>query len=226
MTTRTRAAYAAGIVASGIVLALSLQHRVDVHLTSLEAVAVVTYGWSTWLLARNMSSGWWVGLVGCAVYAFIFYRVRLFADFGIQVFCYVTSVQAIVIWLRGGAGHTAKPVGYAGMRWLAAAIVVGLVATLGLRSVLIGWQDAAPFWDAMTTVFSLIAQVLLMARYVESWYLWIVVDAIYVPLYITRGLYLTSILNLVFLALAVQGLRTFQQAMQEARASATSLATN
>lgn len=213
MTARARAAYVAGIVASGTVLVLSLQHRVDVHLTPLEAVAVVTYGWSTWLLAENKPSGWWVGLVGCALYAFIFYRVRLFADFGIQVFYFVTSVQAIVIWLRGGAGHTEKPVGHAGVKWLVTASVLGLIATFGLRSVLIGWRDAAPFWDAFTTVFSLIAQLLLMGRYIESWYFWIVVDAIYVPLYVTRGLYLTSILNLIFLALAVQGLRTFRHAL-------------
>lgn len=222
MTARTRAAYAVGILASILVLVLSLQHRVDVHLTALEAVAVVTYGWSTWLLARNMPSGWWIGLIGCAIYAVIFYRVRLFADFGIQIFYFATGVQAIIIWLRGGAGRTEKHVSYVGPRWLMAATVLGLAGTIALRAVLVGWRDAAPFWDAFTTVFSLIAQLLLMGRYVESWYFWIVVDAVYVPLYITRGLYLTAVLNLIFLGLAVQGVQTFRRAIQSARAQPAS----
>jgi nicotinamide mononucleotide transporter len=41
---------------------------------------------------------------------------------------------------------------------------------------------AAPFWDALTTILSAIAQLYLMERYLESWYLWIVADTIYVPL--------------------------------------------
>lgn len=51
-------------------------------------------------------------------------------------------------------------------------------------------------------------------------------DAIYVPLYITRHLYLTSILNLIFLALAVQGLRTFRHTMQNSPAPTPILTTD
>jgi len=60
-------------------------------------------------------------------------------------------------------------------------------------------------------VLSLVAHVYLMGRYVESWYVWIAVDVIYIPLFASRGLYLTSGLYAAFLGMAVVGLRNFQQ---------------
>ena len=55
----------------------------------------------------------------------------------------------------------------------------------------------------------------LMERYLESWYLWIVADTIYVPLYASRGLYLTSILYAIFWFMAIHGLQNFQRIYSE-----------
>jgi nicotinamide mononucleotide transporter len=79
-----------------------------------------------------------------------------------------------------------------------------------LQAVLSKLGGAAPFWDALTTVLSLTAQLYLMQRYLESWYIWILVDTIYVPLYASRGLYLTSGLYAVFFVMAAIGLYNFR----------------
>ena len=44
-------------------------------------------------------------------------------------------------------------------------------------------HGAAPGWDALTTSMSLGAQLLLNLKRLETWYVWIAVDIIYVPLY-------------------------------------------
>ena len=108
---RPRAAYVLAGAVSLLLIALSLQQHVPLGLSPWEAVAVVSYAWSTWLLAKNRPLGWWVGLVGVVAYVAVFYRVRLFAEVGIQAFYFVTSLQAIYVWLRGGAGKTERPVG-------------------------------------------------------------------------------------------------------------------
>lgn len=214
--TPARLLYALACAASLVVLALPVQPWVAVPLGPWEAVAVVSYAWSTWLLARNRPLGWWVGLVGVAAYIVVFYRVRLFADVGMQAFYLVTSVRAIYVWLRGGEGHTERSVGRVPGRWLAASAVLGAVGTVVLWQGLVAMRGAVPFWDALATVLSLVAQVYLMGRYVESWYVWIAVDAIYVPLYASRGLYLTALLYAVLLWLAFEGLRTFRRALRAA----------
>tara|TARA_R110002072_G_scaffold150267_2_gene298561 strand:- start:277 stop:489 length:213 start_codon:yes stop_codon:yes gene_type:complete len=54
-----------------------------------------------------------------------------------------------------------------------------------------------------------------MGRFVESWYLWIAVDTIYVPLYASRELYVTAGLYAVFWLLALRGLLHFRRLYRE-----------
>jgi len=70
-------------------------------------------------------------------------------------------------------------------------------------------HDSAPFLDALTTSLSLVAQWLLNGKWIESWYFWIAADCIYVPLYFGRGLNLTAVVYMLFLALCVAGWRAW-----------------
>ncbi|MBE9163164.1 nicotinamide riboside transporter PnuC [Tychonema sp. LEGE 06208] len=200
-----------GFAASIFLLLLSVQRFVPIQLNLIEAIAAIASGWSVWLLAKNNPLGWWVGLIGVIAYAVVFYQVKLYGEVAIQFFYLITSLQAIYIWLRGGENSTEKPVCRISQRWLIFTGVLVTVGVFGLRTVLISLGGAAPFWDAMTTILSAIAQLYLMERYLESWYLWIVADTIYVPLYASRGLYLTSILYAIFWFVAIYGLQNFQQ---------------
>lgn len=191
-------------------------------LTHLEAWAAVSFAWSVWLLARNHPAGWFVGLLGVGLYGVLFWDVKLYGEVGLQAFYFLTSLQAIWIWRRGRRPLYAdeevpveRPVGRVRPGWLALSAALGLLAFLGLRWLLLDRAGAAPTWDALTTVLSIIAHLYLMGRFVESWYLWIVVDLIYVPLYASRGLYVTSGLYFVFLLLALRGLLHFRRLSRE-----------
>jgi nicotinamide mononucleotide transporter len=202
-------ATACGIALSILLIAAALYEGLPFELSSLEAVAVVASAWCVWLLAKNQLLGWWIGLIAVVAYAFVFYRVRLYAEVAIQIFYFITSLQAIYIWLRGGVNHTERPIGKISTNWILITAALVLVGTWALRLILIELRGAAPFWDALTTVLSLAAHIYLMGRFLESWYLWIIVDVIYVPLYASRGLFVTSALYAVFLLMAIWGLRNF-----------------
>jgi nicotinamide mononucleotide transporter len=83
------------------------------------------------------------------------------------------------------------------------------------REILFWANGAAPFWDALTTGLSLAAQYLLCRKRIENWYFWIVADAIYVPLYVSRDLPLTAVLYAIFLMLCVLGLVSWQRSIRE-----------
>lgn len=204
-----------GFAASIFVLVLSVQWFVPIQLDLIEAIAAIASAWSVWLLAKNNPLGWWIGLIGVIAYAAVFYQVKLYGEVGIQFFYLITSLQAIYIWLRGGENSTEKPVCRISQRWLILTAVLVAVGVFGLRTVLVSLGGAAPFWDALTTILSAIAQLYLMERYLESWYLWIVADTIFVPLYASRGLYLTSILYAIFWLMAIYGLQNFQRIYSE-----------
>jgi nicotinamide mononucleotide transporter len=190
----------------------------------LESFAVVTSAGGTWLLAKNKPLGWWVGLVGIVVYAIVFYRVRLFAEVGIQAVYFVTSLQAIWIWLHGGQQKKERPVGRITLRWALVTLVAAALATWGLYELLVVLRGAVPFWDAVTAVMSLVAHIYLMLRIVENWWVWIAVDVIYIPLYASRGLHLTSVLYGAFLIMSIYGLINFLRIYREQKKSARPLA--
>ena len=70
-----------------------------------------------------------------------------------------------------------------------------------------GIGDASPFLDALTTVLSVEAQYLMTRKVIEHWWIWMAADIIYIYLYASRNLYLTSLLYVVFFAMCVVGLR-------------------
>ena len=55
--------------------------------------------------------------------------------------------------------------------------------------------------------FSIVAQLLLMKRQVQTWWFWLLVNLLAVPLFFSRELYVTAALYMVYLLNAVVALR-------------------
>lgn len=72
-------------------------------------------------------------------------------------------------------------------------------------------KGSIPVFDALITALSLTAQRLLNLRKLESWYVWIVVDLISIPVYVYKQLYLVAVLYGIFLVLCVYGYQQWRQ---------------
>lgn len=172
----------------------------------LELVGVVTGVLYVVLNIRQQIWCWPVGLVSVTAYLVVFYDVRLYADMGLQAVYIVLSVYGWYYWLHGGAAHEAAPVRRVTRSEAAALAAVGVLATVALGFGLARYTDAdLPYWDATTTVWSLVAQWLTSKKILENWPVWIAVDTLYVGIYVYKGLYLTAGLFAAYLILAVTG---------------------
>ncbi|MFY7872249.1 MAG: nicotinamide riboside transporter PnuC, partial [Limnohabitans sp.] len=81
----------------------------------------------------------------------------------------------------------------------------------GIASLLITLTDSdVPWWDALVVALSLIGQVMLGRKLIENWAVWIVVNALSVVLFASRGLWLTVVLYSIFLLLSLQGWRVWR----------------
>lgn len=162
----------------------------------LAANAVMTV--SIFLAGRNNVHSWWIGIIGCVLFAVLFYESRLYADVTLQLFFIVTCVIGWWRWLRGGTG-TALPITHARPQALIRMGLLGLAATAIYGLVLQAYTNAyAPFIDSGVLMFSVVAQLLLMGRRLQTWQFWLLVNTIAVPLYASRELYLTSVLYGVY----------------------------
>ena len=168
-----------------------------------------------WLTVRENIWNWPIGLANSAFYVALFLRTHLFADMGLQVIYIVLGVLGWYWWLRGGEQRTALRVGHASyITWLVLGALVA-AGTAGLTLFLRSVGDVAPFLDALTTTLSLAAQYLLTRKALENWYVWITADIIYIGLYFAKGLPLTAVLYMLFLALCVAGWRQWRQVLAE-----------
>lgn len=177
-----------------------------------EILATITGLLSVWYTAKRNIWTWPTGLVMVFLYIFIFYNVKLYTDAGLQVIYVFAQIYGWYMWVYGGAGKTELPVnklkifhvkeenlvGYIFLAVVAASIWSTFVAgPLG---------SAYPLWDSLIVAGSLVAMWLQCRKVIQSWYFWIGVDVIAVAVYAARGLYLTTGLYAVFMAICVIGL--------------------
>ncbi|MFC0590323.1 nicotinamide riboside transporter PnuC [Novosphingobium aquiterrae] len=167
-------------------------------------------------------------IASVAIYIFIFFEKRLYAESGLQVFFVLANVWGWVLWRRAakaGGSDDQVPV-----RWLDwPSRVVWLVATAAI-SLNLGWMmhrytnAAMPFADSAIAGASVAAQILLGYRRIENWVIWIAVDVAAVLLYINRGLYPTAGLYGGMLVMSLFGLKEWVEAQRRQTRAATAFA--
>src|SRR6478735_2458135 len=90
-------------------------------------------------------------------------------------------------------------------------VLGGVLVVAGYGFALHSFTDAyAPFLDSAILAFSVVGQLLLVQRRVESWFFWLLVNSLAVPVYWLRGLQLTSLLYAAYWVNALISLRSWR----------------
>lgn len=176
-----------------------------------EIIGFVTGALCVWLVAEQHAWNWPIGILNNLAFLALFLSSGLYADGGLQIVFMTLAVYGWWSWLRGGQAHTTLPVSRTTRQQWWVLLGAGLAGTALLTWVLVRWTDSTvPLPDAITTALSLLATWGQARKKLESWWLWITADVIYIPLYAYKGLWLTAILYVGFLALCVLGLHNWR----------------
>ena len=180
--------------------------------TWAELLGFVTGAVTVWLVVVRHIANWPLGIANVLLLMVVFWTYGLYADAALQIVYVVLGGYGWWQWLRRVPGTGRPPAvrrtTVAEWRLLAAA---GAGLTLVLWLYLDRVTDSTvPFPDALTTALSLVATYGQARKLVESWWVWIAADLVYIPLYAYKDLGLTAILYVVFLALCVAGLRVWR----------------
>jgi nicotinamide mononucleotide transporter len=186
----------------------------------MEILGVVSGIVNVWLLARQNIWNWPVGLANNGIYAAVFLTSGLYGDAGLQLVFIVLGIGGWWNWWRAKTPSESPAAVALRVRstsrktwlWL---LPMTLLSALGLHWFLARFTNSTvPGWDGFTTALSLAATYLQIKKLLETWWFWILVDLIYIPLYISKDLWKTSVLYGVFLILCVMGLRQWQREWQ------------
>jgi nicotinamide mononucleotide transporter len=186
----------------------------------LEVVAATFGVISVFLSTRQNIWSWPTAIVNVGLYAVVFYQGRLYGQMGLQPIYLALSVYGWYQWLHGGDQKTELRVSSASPQLLTVLLALNLVAWLALAAVLRRTDAALPWLDALLATTSLVAQWMMTRKILENWLLWIVVDVVYVPMFISQRLYATALLYAAFLVLAVMGYVEWRRSLVRRAAAA------
>ena len=170
-----------------------------------------------WLEYRASIYLWAASIVMPAIYIFVYYDAGLYADFGINIYYLGAALYGWAVWRYGGKAREQEelPITHMPMRNYLKAMAAFAVAFGAIAWLLINHTDSdVPWCDAFTTALSIIGMWMLARKYVEQWWVWMVVDVVCVGLYIYKELYFTSALYALYAVVAVFGWRNWMNIMK------------
>ena len=200
---------------------------------------------------------WPVGIITSAVYIWVFFTSKFYADMSLQGYYLVISCLGWYWWLRGagrraqgkgnkkkgeieerrdepersGVGQSQIPQSENGrivneenttlqvtrlkLKTGMVLAVVFVVLYAIMWYILSRFTDSpVPRWDSFITSLSIVATWMLARKIYEHWLLWIVVNTVSAILFLTRGLYPTVILYIVYGVMSFVGLSVWRKTIR------------
>lgn len=164
---------------------------------------------------------WPLGIVTSAVYIWVFFTSKFYADMSLQVYYLAISILGWYWWTRGGRrgeGERGRKgdeltVTHLSIRLGLILLSVFIFLFTATWYVLLKLTDSpVPAWDSFITSLSIVATWLLARKIYEHWYLWIVVNSVSAVIFFTRGLYPTVILYIIYGLMSFAGLVAWKKA--------------
>jgi len=187
-----------------------------------ELVAALVSAVDVYLSTRRSMISWPITILASLLYAEQFRESRLYSDMLLQGIFILFAIYGWYYWYRGlkaeGSVRVVSPPPVVILR----DILIGCVLSVAVGFWMRTHTDASlPWFDASLTAFSLVGTWWGARKYIANWWLWIVVDVLYIGEYVVKGLNLTAILYAAFVLLAALGLRDWRRALRSQQAGGT-----
>ena len=210
-----------------------------------EWIAAILSFWCVVLAAKNSIWNWPVAILGSLIYAWVFLFSGLYSDAMLNVLFVAFQCYGWIQWQKNSIiGDALKPsVGprKSIIRVMITALCIypvwvyivssglfaNLISSLVSGDIFMGIRvfghsplsNIAPprfvYLDAMLLFLSLSALYMQAKKWIQNWILWIIVDLIYVPVYWLNHNYITAILYLIYIPLALKGLQMWRDEMNK-----------
>ncbi|MEM7368369.1 MAG: nicotinamide riboside transporter PnuC [Bacteroidota bacterium] len=182
----------------------------------LEWIAVVAGFACVLFAALEKIWTWPLGIISVGIFLVIFFHARLYADMTLQVFFLVSGFYGWYNWKYGGKAKDDLPITDSSLQEWVLYLAIGFLSLLGIGYFFDTYTDAdLAYWDAYTTAFSLVAQILMAQKKLVNWLLWIAVDLVAIGIYFYKELYPTTILYVGYLILAISGYLVWRKLYRE-----------
>lgn len=182
--------------------------------TMIEIPATATAFANIYLAARASMWNWLLGIFAVILYGIIFYMTRLYGDMALQAVYLFFQFYGWHQWKHGGEHASLLSVKHMpNAQYLILTPIFCLLFATFYFLLSHYTNSTTPVIDAFTTALSLIAQWMMCRKWLENWWLWILLDCVSLYMYSYKHLYLTTGLYAAFIILCVMGYREWRKAL-------------
>ena len=166
----------------------------------------------TFLLAGLFVVGWPVGILGLIMSAVLFGLAGLYADMVLQLILLGFFCYGWFSWSLSKSEESLKSESFESLLYWPLIVFVIIAFSYIVAQILIKFTSSTtPYLDSFTSVASLACVLLATKRYIENWFIWMVVDSIYVFLYIYKQIPFAAMTTFVYLIIAIYGYKNWKK---------------
>jgi nicotinamide mononucleotide transporter len=174
-------------------------------ITIIEIVATTANLFYIIFLIREKIICWSFGIAGSLLSIYLFLDARLYSEAFLYGFYVAMGCWGWLRWHQRLETDNNPIVRWPlNLHWCA--LLLGSIISVGLGSAVYHYSDAErPLLDAFTTVFSLFATYLEIAKVLETWVYWLILNVVSIWLYHDRALDIYAILIGCYSVLSIWG---------------------
>lgn len=179
-----------------------------VSMTGLELVAALLALAYVWLAARQNSWCWACAFVSAALYTVIFWKVSLAYQAILNLYYVVMAMYGWLQWRRNNEDAGQLSITRWSLKTHIVVICCLFVVSIALANVTKTTDDITylMYLDTLVAVFSIFTTYLVTKKVLENWLYWLIINLAACYLYANQGLYLTTLLFIVYVGMSVYGL--------------------
>ena len=173
---------------------------------ALEAFATVFGLLSVWFSMRENILVFPTGIINTSIYVYILFYAGLYGDMSINAYYFAMSIYGWYKWSQKTDNTHYIPIRNSTNREKIYSLALLISSFAIVYFILENYTSSTvPCIDAFTTSIFFVGMWLMAKKVIDNWIYWIIGNIITIPLYIYKGLTITSFQYLIFTILAIAG---------------------
>jgi nicotinamide mononucleotide transporter len=160
-------------------------------------------------------ASWWLWIVGMVMslfYIYIFAKANCFAWAITYLYYLCANIYGIVVWKRNSGENSNSGISSLPKKYYSKLLTITALFTVFIFFIIIKFTETEiPISESFSTALSVIGMWLLAKKYLQHWYVWMVVNAIYAIANLWIGLYFSAFLFAVYFVVSVMGLARWRK---------------
>ena len=178
----------------------------------IEIIAVISAILYLLLAAKEDVRCWYAVIISSSLYFYIMYDAGLIMEAYLQIFYIVMAIYGWFKWTKSIQINSNNRIRtWSNMKHfitITSVVILALITGFILKK----YTNAAlPFLDAFTSWGAIITTYMVAQKILENWIYWFVIDSISIYIFLSRELYLTSLLFFIYLIIICFGYASWRK---------------